>query len=590
MAIALPSIPPLDLLQVNSGVLPNDGQGDSLPTFVEKFNFNMNKLSQHVRFVLRQPITLYVSPGGNDEIGNRGLDLTRPLRTIGRAMAIAYSDYDLNGYSITIRLAGGNYTESLALGGLPYGGRPGRAALILDSYGQGAQPHWLIPDTANCALFLTDGADVLLRNVHFASASPQLDVSRRAVTALREAVVRLNGTTFCHLKTTNLANSQHIWAEQSNIKIEGPYNITGGAQNHIALAWGSYLESCVDCGAAINNTVTNTPAFSHFLSIRNASRAWVPFSSTRWVGNASGVQFVRSWDSEIVYGDTSQTYNLPANLTAGIGETFQVTAPVNFQFPAVFQESVTFRDTVAFEDDVAFAKAPTSATPSVNAPDQTVPNMGWVKSYATPLIAAVTLPIGSLVLTAAATEPDNRWLFCNGRELSRVTFSALFGIIGTTYGVGNGTETFNIPDFRGRSPIGEGTAPGLSARALGSRFGAEVHSLTQAEMPWHTHQINDPGHTHGVNDPGHRHAIWAKPSGREERLDGFTGDNSTAASDDGPHTYLWDNGVRTIIHPQATGIWLSGSGTGTWNSASGGSGSHNNMHPVIVCNFLIRAR
>lgn len=81
------------------------------------------------------------------------------------------------------------------------------------------------------------------------------------------------------------------------------------------------------------------------------------------------------------------------------------------------------------------------------------------------------------------------WLLCNGQAVSRTTYANLFNVIGTTYGVGNGTTTFNIPDFRGRVMVGRDAGAGrlTTNNLLGSSGGAESHTLTIAEMPSHNH-------------------------------------------------------------------------------------------------------
>src|SRR5215475_4860563 len=78
------------------------------------------------------------------------------------------------------------------------------------------------------------------------------------------------------------------------------------------------------------------------------------------------------------------------------------------------------------------------------------------------------------------------WALCNGQILSIAQNTALFSLLGTTYG-GNGVTTFALPDFRGRTPIHFGQGPGLSNRALGQVGGEENHTLIVAELPSHTH-------------------------------------------------------------------------------------------------------
>jgi microcystin-dependent protein len=78
------------------------------------------------------------------------------------------------------------------------------------------------------------------------------------------------------------------------------------------------------------------------------------------------------------------------------------------------------------------------------------------------------------------------WAFCHGQSLSIAEYDALFAIIGTTYG-GDGQETFNLPDLRGRVPIGMGTGPGLSTRVIGETVGSETVTLTPNQLPLHSH-------------------------------------------------------------------------------------------------------
>ena len=88
----------------------------------------------------------------------------------------------------------------------------------------------------------------------------------------------------------------------------------------------------------------------------------------------------------------------------------------------------------------------------------------------------------------AGNFPPRGWAFCDGQLLSISSNTALFSILGTTYG-GDGRTTFALPDVRGRTLIHMGTGPGLSPRLLGQRSGTENETLTLAEMPAHTHTL-----------------------------------------------------------------------------------------------------
>jgi len=95
-----------------------------------------------------------------------------------------------------------------------------------------------------------------------------------------------------------------------------------------------------------------------------------------------------------------------------------------------------------------------------------------------------------LVFDWAGTTAPQGYLLCNGAAVSRTTYAALFAVIGGTYGVGDGSTTFNVPDCQGRASIGVGSGASLSARTLGQKLGEENHTLGAAEIPDHTHSYN----------------------------------------------------------------------------------------------------
>lgn len=149
----------------------------------------------------------------------------------------------------------------------------------------------------------------------------------------------------------------------------------------------------------------------------------------------------------------------------------------------------------------------------------------------------------------------NGWLKCDGRSLSRTSYAKLFEIIGTAFGSDN-SETFKLPDCRGRVLGTIGTGSGLTARSLGASVGTETHTLTIGEMPTHSHGITDPGHTHSY----------------------------TANTNDQSVTPLAELAADQADLAATTGS----SQTGITINDEGGGGAHNNMQPTIfISNIFI---
>lgn len=105
---------------------------------------------------------------------------------------------------------------------------------------------------------------------------------------------------------------------------------------------------------------------------------------------------------------------------------------------------------------------------------------------------------GDLKMSAAIATPDG-WLICDGSAVSRITYADLFDAIGTSQGPGDGSTTFNIPDYRGRTILGAGTGPGLTTRNLGDKGGTENHihhvgtQTTSSTVPTHSHTLGTAG-------------------------------------------------------------------------------------------------
>ena len=121
-----------------------------------------------------------------------------------------------------------------------------------------------------------------------------------------------------------------------------------------------------------------------------------------------------------------------------------------------------------------------SKTTYVNgsAPAISASNLNNIEDKVDELDAIIGTLVGSVTMYAGSSAPTG-WLLCNGQAVSRTTYSALFSAIGTTWGVGNGSTTFNVPDMRESAPVGVGTFSAVTGTTHGSQVAADVYTLGQ---------------------------------------------------------------------------------------------------------------
>lgn len=176
------------------------------------------------------------------------------------------------------------------------------------------------------------------------------------------------------------------------------------------------------------------------------------------------------------------------------------------------------------------------------------------------------MPAGAIQLFAMSAIPTG-WLECNGAAVSRTTYANLFAVIGTTYGAGDGSITFNLPDMRGQFARGwdhgRGVDPG---RALGSvqtpDNQAHTHGLTVSN-PTHTHPLTDPTHSHSVNDPGHTHSgtVFQPGSVVSAEVSTFFGYGPVGSSQTGISLNAAGTGISMAPAAQATSVSMAVAGT-----------------------------
>ena len=183
---------------------------------------------------------------------------------------------------------------------------------------------------------------------------------------------------------------------------------------------------------------------------------------------------------------------------------------------------------------------------------------GVTSAIQTQLDAISVPPTASIVMYGGTSAPTG-WLLCNGAAVSRTTYADLFAIVGTTYGAGNGSSTFNLPDLRDRFAVGSGTT-----YSNGSTGGAATHTLSEAEMPSHTHTA-----TSTVTDPGHDHTMNGQSYG-----DGGDGVMVTGSV---------DASAPDVVNDATTGITVA-----TTNASTGSGSAHNNLPPYLGLAFIIK--
>ncbi len=149
------------------------------------------------------------------------------------------------------------------------------------------------------------------------------------------------------------------------------------------------------------------------------------------------------------------------------------------------------------------------------------------------------------------------WAFCNGQLFPISQNTALFSLIGTTYG-GDGRTTTALPNLQGRAPMHPGRGPGLTARILGQSGGEEAVTLTEAQIPNHNHSVVADAQEGGFGGGG---ANTAEPV-----------DNNLANTSASGQFYADGNANFAAMNPL---------------SATGGNQPHNNSQPLIVLNYII---
>lgn len=173
------------------------------------------------------------------------------------------------------------------------------------------------------------------------------------------------------------------------------------------------------------------------------------------------------------------------------------------------------------------------------------------------------IPVGSVTIHSINSAPAG-WLLCDGTAVSRTTYSDLFDIVGTSFGVGDGSTTFNTPDLKGRTPAGYDSSDS-DFDSIGNADGEITHTLTEAEVAGHTHN----GTTASGNFDSHTHNLPLGLFGGGN----FHGFQLDVASIDSALTVSSNNSTHS--HPLS--VNTAGSGT-----------THNNLQPFLTLAWIIK--
>lgn len=244
-------------------------------------------------------------------------------------------------------------------------------------------------------------------------------------------------------------------------------------------------------------------------------------------------------------------------------------------------------------------------------------NFGAVKTFVEALAAGTNLDAGAVTTSKLATATiqllaptgvinayagsiaPSGWLLCDGAAVSRATYADLFALIGTTYGAGDGTSTFNVPNLKGRVAVGR-DATQTEFDVLGETGGAKTHTLTSAEMPSHSHTADGDltaassltTHSHTADGDltaasagSHDHSTTTDANGSHSHTgtvdSGGFHDHSASTRNTTSSTHTHQSGTRFSVGATATNesdtsrnVDYGGTHTHTFTSAAAGSHAH----------------
>jgi microcystin-dependent protein len=308
-----------------------------------------------------------------------------------------------------------------------------------------------------------------------------------------------------------------VWGTTTNSNLNYIFDSAVAGINTVAITSTSQALTYTNgptSSSALNQSIY---AILKFTGASAATSIYAPPVAKTYIVNNATSYTVTIFNSTVI-GNTS-----PAGTSVAIpsGETMTIWSDgTNFT-----QQNTALRD-------VDLLGSPTAPTPAAGNNSTLVATTAFVQVNGT--------PTGGLMLWPTASPPAN-WLICNGSAVSRATYATLFAVVGTTFGVGDGSTTFNLPNYTDRMPIGAG-----SSYSVNSQGGSATTTLTTTELPSHSHSA----------------------SSSSSSSSSFSGSAGTTGSTNIDHTHNYNLGSITASGPyaQVTAVNAGPVSTGGMNS------------------------
>lgn len=347
--------------------------------------------------------------------------------------------------------------------------------LELQATGENANT-WGVKTNNNLNLLQQAIAGYVKITLTSASATYTLDIADASASDGRNAFIKFVGTVASAISVVVPDVAKGYWVKNSATGSALTFRTSSGTG--FTLPSNEWVFAISDGASAVNTTPTSLSGYARL----SASQVFTGANTFTSSVNITGPVSVSA----------SAAFTRPVDIRAALSVTGAAifTSAVAINAPLSVTGAAVFTSTVNISKSLVVAATVESTLGGVKFPDGTL--------QSTAATSASGVPAGSVFDYAGSTAPSG-YLLCFGQAVSRSTYSDLFTAIGTTFGSGDGSTTFNLPDLRGRVAAGKddmgGSAAnritsggsGITGTTLGAAGGTQTHTLTTAEMPSHTH-------------------------------------------------------------------------------------------------------